>query len=160
MSAKPKPHPSKPDTATLMAMFAEDTGAPSDSSKTLSPTAELSAVATEAWRDSRTARQPAMKGGEESQKEGEAGITRSGVTAPEKVGQTNRPAWMRIKADEQRFTSVRFNPELTEVLRHLAFLTRQSKTSLLNEALIDMVAKYRQSGVPLPELTAEGALKN
>ncbi|MGL4243453.1 MAG: hypothetical protein ACRCTI_20250 [Beijerinckiaceae bacterium] len=66
---------------------------------------------------------------------------------------------MRIKADEQRFTSVRFSPELTEVLRHLAFLTRQSKTSLLNEALVDLVAKYRKSGVPLPELAADGTLK-
>lgn len=159
MSAKPKPPASRPDTATLMAMFAEDTNVPSDSSRTLPPTAELSAVATEAWRVSRAARQPATTGGAESQKEGEAGITGSAVTAPEKAGETNRPAWMRIRADEQRFTSVRFNPELTEVLRHLAFLTRQSKTSLLNEALIDLVAKYRQSGVPLPELTAEGALK-
>jgi hypothetical protein len=166
MTGKPKPDTardatpnsaaSKPDTATLMAMFAEDQDRPVDKARRLPPAAELSAVASDAWRSAQPkSKQPMQKDNSPGPSERVAEEPESGAPTP--AG--SQPSWMRIKADEQRFTSVRFSPELTEVLRHLAFLTRQSKTSLLNEALIDLVAKYRKAGVALPELTPDGTLK-
>ncbi len=168
MSAKPRPEiakpdaakqgPSKPDTATLMAMFADEASAAPATPRTLPSRSDLTAVASDAWREAQPMQLSAAVEGPRT------GDRRQDVarrpSEPPSTTAAPRPDWMRIKADEQRFTSVRFSPELTEVLRHLAFLTRQSKTSLLNEALIDLVAKYRKSGVPLPELTADGALKS
>jgi hypothetical protein len=148
---------SKPDPATLMAMFAEDQDKPDSTTKLLPPAAELAAVANDAWRSTEPRTRQAAQAPSDPAPPGDAaddptpGAHGRPAAAP--------PAWMRIKADEQRFTSVRFSPELTEALRHLAFLTRQSKTSLMNEALIDLVAKYRKAGIALPEFKPDGTLK-
>jgi hypothetical protein len=71
---------------------------------------------------------------------------------------TKRPDWMRFTPHEKRFTSVRFSPELTETLRYLAYQTRQSKTDLMIEALIDLAAKYRAQGLDLPAFSKDGSL--
>ncbi len=164
MSAKPKPDmgkpaPSRPDTATLMAMFADDARAAPGTPRALPSNNELSAVASDAWREAQPRKLSATPSGRTTDRDDDQDRTQREADRPSAASGPQRPEWMRIKAEEQRFTSVRFSPELTEVLRHLAFLTRQSKTSLLNEALVDLVAKYRKSGVTLPELAADGTLK-
>jgi hypothetical protein len=177
---------STPDPKVLMQMFEErsDVGGtvPPDTAQ------HLATVAEEAWKDAQPRRpakpgegngttidavataetlvalplgrsdKNALRVGSSLRAQETSGQGSSGNSDTNLPHPTARPDWMRFAPHEKRFTSVRFSPELTETLRYLAYQTRQSKTDLMIEALIDLAAKYRAQGLDLPAFHRDGSL--
>jgi Ribbon-helix-helix domain len=148
--------PSKPDPSVLMALFAEPQPANSDPPQ-FAPAKALDALADEAWgatrRSSKAA--PAVKAAEDSKAEpkpqtaASAGRKAAAIVSSADVASRRLATRKAFEGEDTKVTSVRLYPSLVEPLRRLSFETRATQTELLNEALVDLFAKYQALGLDL-----------
>lgn len=148
--------PSKPDPSVLMALFAETTTSASEAPPS-APAKALDALADEAWGATRRSGKaaPAVKVSKDSvakpkpQTAASAGRKAAAIVSNADIASRRLATRKAFGDEETKVTSVRLYPSLVEPLRRLSFETRATQTDLLNEALVDLFAKYQALGLEL-----------